>query len=361
MHGKFNEVGTAFGLPGRVSSYEAITNGHINATYKVVYAQDCGEKAYLFQKVNTNVFRSPVMIMENIDLVTTYMRKEFPDQASLHFYRTDGDVNYFVCSDGGFWRVMDYVDSVTLNSCDDLITVENTGKMFGRFQMQLAGLDGTLLHETIPNFHNTRMRFDTLFADVERDICGRVCEVGDEIAYLASVRERVAQLSDRVASGEIPTRVTHNDTKSNNILFDKQTLEPLVVIDLDTIMPGAVAYDFGDAIRSIANTAAEDEAELSKVSLDIEKFRAFARGFVSETHSALDAVELDSLVLGAFTMTVELVARFLDDYITGDTYFRCGYPAHNLVRARCQMKLAMDIERKWDELEGVIREIIKEV
>lgn len=358
MYERLSEIGKVFGLPGEIYSYETITIGNINSTYKVTYSRPDGTpEAYLFQRVNVNVFKSPVKIMENIDRVTTHIRERYPDQTTLHYYHTDDGRNYFLSGDEEFWRVVNYVESVTFNISDDLCVIESTGRAFGRFQTQLADMDGALLHETIPDFHNTRKRFDTLFADVERDAFGRVCEVREEIEYLASIRERAARLSDMLARGELPTRVTHNDTKCNNVLFDRVTKEPLVVIDLDTIMPGSAAYDFGDAIRFIANTAVEDEPDPSKVALDVEKFRAFSRGFIGETHGALENAEIESLVLGAFTMTAELAARFLDDYIMGDAYFRCAYPKHNLVRARCQMKLAMDIERKWDELEGEVRDV----
>ena len=182
--------------------------------------------------------------------------------------------------------------------------------------------------------------------------------VQNEIAYISSVREKAGQLSVQFARGDIPKRVTHNDTKCNNVLFDRTTKEPIVVIDLDTIMPGMSMYDFADAVRFIANTAVEDEPDTSKVYFDTAKFRAFAKGFIGEIHHSLEPIEIQNLVKATFSITIELASRFLDDYITGDNYFRCTYPKHNLVRARCQLKLAEDIERKWNELEWIVKDVI---
>ena len=197
-----------------------------------------------------------------------------------------------------------------------------------------------------------------MFSHVEEDHCGRVAQVKKEIAYIASVRDKAVELSVQFARGEIPKRVTHNDTKCNNVLFDKATKEPIVVIDLDTIMPDMSMYDFAYAVRFFANTALEDEPDTSKAFFDTAKFRAFARGFIRETYDSLESIEIRNLVKATFSITIELAARFLDDYITGDLYFRCAYPKHNLVRTRCQLKLDEDIERKLDELEWIVSDVI---
>ena len=299
--------------------------------------------------------------MKNIDQVTSYIREKYPEQLALHFHHTEDGVNYFISDEDSFWRVMNYVDSLTLDTTDDLAVIEATGKAFGNFQAQLADFDGSVLYETIPDFHNTRKRLDTLFEDVKKDLCNRVHEVPDEIAYISFVSDKAAELSVRFAKGELPRRVTHNDTKANNVLFDKVTKEPLVVIDLDTIMPGMSMYDFGDAVRFIANTSAEDEPDTSKVFFDTGKFRAFAKGFIRETKDLLTEAELQNLVKASFSITVEQASRFLDDYLTGDHYFRYEYPKHNLVRARCQLQLAKDIEKKWSELEWIIQDVIEQL
>ena len=356
------EVGREFRLPGEIYSFKTITQGNINTTYKVTYMNEDGSlKSYLFQKINIHVFKNPVQIMENIDKVTTFIRDKYPDQRTLHFHHTHSRLNYFTIGGEAFWRVINYIDSITFDVSDDLEVIEATGKAFGDFQTQLSDFDGNELFETIPDFHNTKKRLDTLFEHVAVDPCGRVAEVQKEIDYIASVRERAAELSVRFANGEIPKRVTHNDTKCNNVLFDRVTKKPIVVIDLDTIMPGMSMYDFADAVRFIANTAVEDEPDISRVFFDTAKFRAFARGFVGATIDSLEEVEINNLVNATFAITIELASRFLDDYITGDQYFRCNYPKHNLVRTRCQLELARDIERKQEELQWIIRDVIEKL
>ena len=353
-------VGETFQIPEKLFSFDTINQGNINSTYKVTYQrEDGGFTSYLFQRVNTVVFKDPVRIMKNIERVTEFIRENNPNQLSLHFYHTKSGEIYHVAEDHCFWRVTNYVDSITFDSTDDLAVIESTGEAFGKFQMQLADFDGSVLYETIPDFHNTKKRLDRLFVDAEQDPCGRVAEVREELEYIQSVRDLAAELSIRFAKGEIPTRVTHNDTKANNVLFDRKTRRPLLVIDLDTIMPGMAMYDFGDAVRFIANTAEEDERDLSCVYFDTAKFRAFCNGFIGKVKHSLTQDEIDNLVLASFSITVELAARFLDDYIVGDTYFKCRYPGHNLVRTRCQLKLAKDMMNKFDELNWIVRDVVK--
>ena len=360
MKEKLSAIGREFRLPGYIISYDVEKRGNINCTYRVKYRLPDGKvKNYIFQKINTYVFKNPEEIMANIDLVTTHIQEKKKNAPALHFHHTKDRKNYKYDTDGGFWRIMNYVDSITFNSCENLDVIQATGEAFGEFQMQLADLDGSRLYETIPDFHNTEKRLDTLFAHVAADELGRVAAVKKEIDYIASVRDKATELSKRYNRGELPVRVTHNDTKANNVLFDKVTFKPLVVIDLDTVMPGMSMYDFGDAIRFIANTAEEDEPDLSKVSLDVSKFMAFSRGFIGKAKDSLTKAELDSMVLAAFSITVELASRFLDDYITGDKYFKILYPEHNIDRTRCQLHLAKDIERKFDVLQTIIREMTK--
>ncbi len=356
------KVGEAFRVGGTLYTYDAITNGNINSTYRVTYRCPGGQtKAYIFQRINTAVFSNPVEIMRNIEMITSHIREKYPNERTLHFHHTGDGKNYVFDDAKCFWRVMNWVDSVTFNTCDDPAVIAATGKAFGKFQRQLSDFDGSRLYETIPDFHNTKKRLDTLFEDVAADKKGRVSEVREEIEYISSVRWRAGELSVRFANGEFPVRVTHNDTKCNNVLFDRVTKLPIVVIDLDTVMPGMAMYDFGDAVRSIANTADEDEPELKRVYFDTGRFRAFCKGFIGETQSILTPKEIDALVPAAFSITIELAGRFLDDYINGDVYFKINYPQHNLVRARCQMALARDIARKEDELRWIVEETVKDV
>ena len=359
MFEKLNTVGTSFRLPGAFYAYDIIKNGNINSTYKVTYRdENCHLKSYIVQKINTNVFKDPEAIMENIDRVTSHIRAAYPNEISLHFHHTDDGKNYLYDEDGSFWRVMNYVDSITFDTCDDLGVISATGEAFGRFQNQLADFDGSLLHETIPDFHNTHKRLDKLFDDVAANPVNRNADAEKEIEYISSVRLEAGKLSEQYSNGSFPCRVTHNDTKSNNVLFDRITKRPLVVIDLDTVMPGMSVYDFGDAVRFICNTAAEDEPDVRRVYFDTSKFRAFCHGYLGAVGRSLTEVEKKSLVLGAFSITIELASRFLDDYLTGDTYFKVNYPGHNLVRTRCQLALAKDIQRKKDELEWIVEETL---
>lgn len=357
MKDKLTTIGKAFRLPGEIFSFDTIKNGNINTTYRVDYTSP--NKSYVFQKINTYVFKDPVGIMKNIDYVTTHIRNKCAERKSLHFHHTGTGENYLYDEDGSFWRVMNYIDSVTFDLCDDLEVIRNTGKAFGEFQMQLSDFDGAVLTETIPDFHNTKKRLETLFFHINEDTCGRVKDAAEEIEYIKSVYDKACILCNRYYNGDFPIRVTHNDTKSNNVLFDRESLTPIAVIDLDTVMPGMAMYDFGDAVRFIANTADEDEADLSKVSFDVVKFRAFCEGYIDQVNNALTKDEIDSLVLGAFSITIELASRFLDDYITGDAYFKVNYPGHNLVRTKCQLALAKDIMSKYDVLSSTVVEVMK--
>jgi len=360
MFNTLQSIGQKFRLEGKFYSFEENQMGNINSTYKVTYRKDDGKyKSYLFQRVNKTVFPNAQAVMKNIDLVTEHMRSKKINEVNLHFHHTPEGLNYYLDANGDFWRVMNYIDSVTFNTSDDPMVVYYTGVAFGRFQIQLDDFDGSQLTETIPDFHNTKKRLDKLFADVDSADKERLAEVKDELDYIASVKDLAAELSIRYKDGEFPIRVTHNDTKSNNVLFDKFTKQPLAVIDLDTVMPGMLMYDFGDAVRFICNTSAEDEPETRRVFFDTYKFRAFARGFLHEVKDILTPEEKGALVLAAFSVTVELASRFLDDYIMGDKYFKTNYPSHNLVRTRCQIKLAKDIYAKAEELQWVIDDVIE--
>lgn len=348
-------IGTHFRLPGKAESYEVISNGNINSTYKVNYIREDGtEKSYIFQRINTYVFKTPTEIMKNIDLITSHIRAKCPDRVTLHFYHTNEGTNY-VFTEDSFWRIMNYVDSVTYNTYKDLDIIKYGGEAFGEFQLQLSDFDASLLYETIPNFHNTKKRLDTLLENAEKDEMGRVVKVKPELDYIKSVYDFTCELSEKYNRGEFPVRVAHNDTKLNNVLFDKETHKPLVVIDLDTVMPGMAMYDFGDAARFICSTAVEDEPDLRRISFDKSKFKAFSQGFLSKVRDGWTKEETECLVQATFAITVELASRFLDDFITGDKYFKTCYSGHNLVRTRAQLKLARSIMEQYDELEEIVR------
>lgn len=356
MNELFKTIGSNFNLDGELISYERITNGNVNATYKVSFRNDNQITDYLFQKINIVAFHRPEEIMQNIEQVTTHIHEHFPDDDTLIFYSGADGKNFCYDEDGSFWRVMNYVDSITYNSCDDNEIIKSVGEAFGHFAMQLSDFDGSTLYETIPDFHNTEKRLQTFLDDVKEYSGMRTTEIVEEIAYIEEIKELASMLSHKYNSGELPVRVTHNDTKCNNVLFDKKTFKPIVVIDYDTIMPGMAIYDFGDAVRSIANNILEDEEDLSKVYLDIEKFKAFCHGYLGETKSSLTLEEIDNMALGAFSITIELASRFLDDYIKGDVYFHIDYPKQNLNRGRCQLKLAKSIYENLEEMNQIIKE-----
>ena len=357
---KLLQVGEAFRIRGPFFSYEEIKKGNVNHTYRVNYIRDDGTgmasiKSYLVQRVNTYAFQHPVELMRNIDRVTEHIRKKHPDAKCLHFHHTAEGLNYLMDEDG-FWRLSNYLPSITFDTCDDLNVVRRAGQAFGDFQMMLSDFDVSQLYYTIPDFHNTRKRYEKFKADVAADPCGRVKEVQAEIEWLLSVEDEACRLTDLYAAGELPLRVTHNDTKINNVLFDEKTHEALVVIDLDTVMPGLVGHDFGDAIRSAANFVEEDCPDASKAGVNLNVYWAFAEGFLKETASTLTENEVATLGQSCFSLACELASRFLDDYLIGDKYFKTRMPGHNLLRTRCQIALARDMRLKMDAMNAIVRD-----
>lgn len=360
MYDKLARVSRAFRIQGEYLGYEEIKIGNVNRTYRVDFRTESGEsKSYILQAVNTYVFKDPVKVMENIDRVTEYIRRKQPEKLALHYHHTAERHTYLFDGDD-FWRLYNFIPSSTYNECHDLGVVRNAGVAFGEFQMLLSDFDAAMLHVTIPAFHDTRVRYATLERHAAEDPCGRVAEVEEELRWLLSVKDTACRLTDLHNEGKLPLRVTHNDTKINNVLFEKGGSRPLVVVDLDTVMPGLVGHDFGDAIRFAANRVAEDCPEAERAGVDMEIFRAFSEGFLMKTAATLTETELDTLALSCFALACELATRFLDDYILGDPYFKINYPAHNLVRTRCQVALAKDMLQKLDEMERIVRECAAE-
>ena len=358
---KLQQVGVAFHLPGPFFSYEEISMGNVNETYKVNYIMDDGTgmariKSYMAQKLNTFAFKNPIQLMENIDKVTQFMRDKRPNAVNLHFHHTDvtGERKTYLQEGDELWRIFNFVPSITYNTCDDLNVVHSAGEAFGDFQTVLSDFDAKQLFYTIPDFHNTRKRYERLCEDIRMDPCGRVKEVQEEIDYLLSVQDDACRLTDLLNAGKLPLRVTHNDTKINNVLFSEETHKALVVIDLDTVMPGLVGHDFGDAIRFAANFTEEDSQDTSRTGVDLNTFWAFADGFLSQTAKTLNDLEVETLGCSCFSLACELASRFLDDYICGDQYFKVKYPGHNLVRARCQIALAKDMLKKMNAMDAII-------
>lgn len=349
-----------YDLPGDIISATQCLNGHINGTYHVKLLKTDGEEDNLIvQKINHYVFKDPKKVMHNIKEVGNHVRgrKSDTDCDIISFLDNKEGQNYTTV-EGEYWRICRFVkDSVTYDFVENSKVLYSAGYAFGRFQSLLSDLPMEKLHDTIPDFHNTRKRLNDFFEMVELDPLGRAKDLKNEIAFFEKHSSLATKLCDMLDAGEIPLRVTHNDTKYNNILMHKDTYKPLCVIDLDTVMPGLAMHDFGDAIRFAANTAVEDETDLSKVGLNLENYHEFTRGFMSACEG-LTKKEIDVMALGAITITIELASRFLADHINGDKYFRIHRKNHNLERARCQIKLAQDMIEKYDVMCRIVNESV---
>ena len=356
---KLAYICAAFRLPGRLTHYRRLDGGKINASFVVTLRAGEEDRRYFIQQVNRYVFRDPVSVMENICRITEYLMAQ--DCETLRFYTTAEGRGYLLLGEGEeFWRATDFIeDAVSFQTADgNSLLLERAGQAFGSFLRQLWDFDVSQLTETIPRFHDTEFRLMELLRAAEEAPLERGRDAEEEIDLVLANQDSAGSMGRLARCGTLPLRVTHNDTKLSNILFCRDTLEPLAVVDLDTCMPGLICHDFGDAVRFICNTAAEDEPDVRRVYFDTSKFRAFCHGYLGAVGRSLTEVEKKSLVLGAFSITIELASRFLDDYLTGDNYFKVNYPGHNLVRTRCQLALAKDIQRKKDELEWIVEETL---
>lgn len=342
-----------YALDGSVISCERYGCGHINETYLVHTASG---KRYILQKINHHIFKDVPGLMENIAAVTGFLRnRETDPRRVLTLVPTAGGESYLQL-EGGYWRVYDFVEgSICLQAPESKEDFYQSAVAFGAFQQQLQDFPAHTLHETLPNFHNTADRYRIFREVLAADPMGRAKDVQPEIEFALAREQEAATLVRMLENGQLPLRVTHNDTKLNNVMLDAATRTPLCVIDLDTVMPGLSAYDFGDSIRFGAATAAEDEADLSKMEMDLSLFRTFAEGFVSACPD-LTAMEKRMLPMGAKLMTLECGVRFLTDYLDGDHYFATHRPGHNLDRCRTQFKLVADMESKWQAMEAIVQE-----
>ncbi len=350
------ELISKFPFEGSLVKITPISEGLINTTYKAEFS----EKTYIIQKINTNVFKNPDELMANITSVTDYLAQklrengENPERQSLKFLKTvDGDL-YYRDSESECWRSYVYIDECyTLSDKFTYDEIYEAAKGFGRFQYLLKDFDGEKLYETIKDFHYTPGRYKNLCNAVEKDIVGRAAEVKEEIDFLLSYKDEASVVTDMLKSGELPLRVTHNDTKINNVLFDSTSKKAICVIDLDTIMPGSALYDFGDGVRTSASTAAEDVPDISKMGISEEIYSSYVSGFLDGTAGSLTKKEIELLPFAVKLLTAEVAMRFLTDYLEGDTYFKISNPKHNLQRARAQIQLIKDIELKMDRLKEI--------
>ncbi len=357
------EICEKFSISGAFTGYEKINNGHINSTYNLIFEDNGKIMKYVLQKINTVVFKNPDELMSNIVAVTKHIAKKYEEQnvddaerRTLHFLPCTDGKYYYIDSENNCWRLYIFVDDVyTCNTIDSEEVFNNAGVAFGEFQNILSDFNGASLFETIENFHNTVSRFENLKKAIKEDRAGRLESVKNEVEFALAREKDTHILVDMIENGELPLRVTHNDTKLNNILFDNITNQGLCIIDLDTVMPGLSLYDFGDSIRFGANTATEDEKDLSKVSLSLPLYKAYVKGYLSKAKDALTDLEKELLPFGAKIMTYECGIRFLTDYLNGDVYFKIAYPEHNLDRCRTQFELVADMERKMEQMQEITK------
>lgn len=356
------EVLDKFALNGTIVGMGEYGSGHINATYLVDVDENGTIEQYIFQQVNTDIFIDIARLMENIAGVTSYLTKQIearngdPKRETLQVIPTKTGENFYRDVDGKAYRVYRFItDATSFDAVESPKDFYESAVAFGNFQYLLADYPADTLYETIPDFHNTGKRFETFCEAVKADVCGRVASVQKEIDFVMSHAEEMTCLTDLLDKKELPLRVTHNDTKLNNVMIDNATGKGICVIDLDTVMPGSSLYDFGDSIRFGANTAVEDETDLSKVSLDLDLYEIYVKGYLEGCKGSLTAKEVELLPMGAKMMTLECGMRFLTDYLQGDTYFRIHREHHNLDRCRTQFALVADMEKKWDQMKAIVQ------
>ncbi|MBE6982329.1 MAG: aminoglycoside phosphotransferase family protein [Ruminococcaceae bacterium] len=344
-----------FLLKGKAVTGARYGNGHINETYLIT--TDYG-RSYILQKINETVFKDVEGLMGNIEAVTEYLRTKEPEErAVLQLVKTVEGKSYLRHTDGTAWRVYVFVlDSICLQAPETPEDFYQSAVAFGRFQQLLQDFPAEKLTETIPNFHNTKDRYRQFYEVLGKDPLGRAKEVSAQIAFAKAHEEEAGILVDLLAAGKLPLRVTHNDTKLNNVMLDAETRKPLCVIDLDTVMPGSSLYDYGDSIRFGAATGAEDDAQ---VELDLTLFEIYTKGFLTACPD-LTAAEVELLPMGAKIMTLECGLRFLTDYLDGDHYFANRRPGQNLDRCRTQFQMVADMEKKWDQMHAIVKKLTKE-
>ena len=354
-----------FNTDTQLKSYRHFGSGHINDTI-LVKTVDPSDPDFVLQLVNHHIFKDVPGLMHNIAIVTDFIRsylKDIPgsdsDSEVLTLIKTHEGKAFTKDEKGNYWRCYLYIpDTISYDKVDSEEKASEGGRIFGKFQSILSGLDAKRLIETIPYFHDLEKRLETFRNTIERNPVNRVELVTEEIRFVEERAEELLSITQKINNGEIPIRITHNDTKFNNILFDKQN-HAQCIVDLDTVMPGSVLHDFGDAIRTAANTAVEDEADLSKVSLDIKLFKAYTAGYLSEARTFLVPSEIENLALSAKFMVYIIGLRFLTDFIDGDNYFKVQHPEHNLQRCRAQFQLIRSIETQFDAMQEAVAVITK--
>ncbi len=359
---KIIEIAKHFELQGDLVEVKRWGNGHINDTFLLIYQiGKMGRLKVILQKMNKVVFPKPVEVMENVMGVTQFLYKKIeeaggdPMRETLNVIPAVDGRPYYQDEDGEYWRAYIYIsDARSFDVPETLDDFYESAYSFGKFQSMLSDYPAETLHETIEKFHDTRNRFANFKKALEADIMGRAAEVQEEIQFILDREADASVFVDMIENKELPLRVTHNDTKLNNIMLDNVTRKGICVVDLDTVMPGLAMYDFGDSIRSGASTGAEDEKDLDKISCNMELFEVYTKGFLDGCGHKLTEKEVDLFPMGAKLMTYECGMRFLTDYLEGDVYYKIHRPEHNLDRARTQFKLVADMEAKWDIMQNIV-------
>lgn len=348
------DVISSFRISGRLVDLKVNTQGHINSTFISTFDEDGVKTKYTHQKINRNVFHKPKEVMDNILAVTGHIAQKVEnlpdkDRRVLRVVFTKDRMPFFIDADGEYWRTYVFIENVnTYDRIPSLNAARSLGRGIGEFQSQLSDFDGSKLNITIPHFHDMNLRYQQLESAVSADPAGRLSEVKEELDFLLSQKERGCRIWNDFESGRLPNRVTHNDTKMNNVLFDPVTDEAVCVIDLDTIMPGTILFDTGDMIRTACNTAEEDEKDLAKVSFDCQMYKALTGGYLEKAEGFLTPLEKEGIKESGRTITQIMAVRFLTDYIAGDVYYNIAYPEHNIVRARTQIALMKSMDAQWD-------------
>ncbi len=361
IHPHLRQTFCSFQVEGRFLEAISYGSGYINDTYLSLFETQGGEVRYIHQWINHHVFKEPEKVMENIERVTRFARQKIseaggdPQREALTLIPALDGSSCYRTPEGETWRTYAFIDGArSYDQVEDIYHLYSAAKAFGNFQKLLSGLPGERLHETIPGFHDTPRRFRRFVQVLGEDPVDRACHVKPEIDFFLQREADTSVIVDALARGSIPERVTHNDTKLNNVLIDDQTGEGICVIDLDTVMPGSALYDFGDMVRVGACRAAEDETNLERVSLDMELFETLARGYLEAARDFLIPAEIEALAFSARLITLEQGIRFLGDYLNGDTYYKVSRPGHNLDRARTQIKLVTEMEQKMGAMNAII-------
>ena len=359
----FKSILSNFQVEGTLVSCERYGEGHINETYLAVMDVEGKSLNYIVQKINSNLFKEVDKLMNNIRLVTEFNRQKIiakggnPDRESLSIVYTNDGAPYYKCERcDGYFRVYKFItDAIAYQVVEKPEHFYQSAVAFGNFANLLAEFDATQLYEVLPRFHDTEKRFNDFMNSLNADKMGRAKDIQKEIDFVLSRKDYCGKIVNLLKSGEMPTKVTHNDTKLNNVMLDAVTGKPVAVIDLDTIMPGSICYDFGDSIRFGCNPCAEDEKDLSKVNFQINLFEEYAKGYLSAVGEGATQIERDNLAFGAILMTYECGMRFLADYLDGDVYFHTKREGQNLDRARTQFKLIEDMEKCFDQMQAIVK------